>query len=130
MGPPTRIRGRHNWKSGAENMTADLYHGPVTHHIVLSQGVSLDGDVAIAEAVANGAGVCLFSPGNAFAVDASTDQANLEKLFTQSILENGHSLITLGGYKFEKPAFIGYEGHLWEDFASRLTPSSWTTRTE
>jgi hypothetical protein len=31
-------------------------------------------------------------------------------------------LVVVGGLKFENPAFIGYEGHLWEDFKSRLTP--------
>jgi phenylpropionate dioxygenase-like ring-hydroxylating dioxygenase large terminal subunit len=109
MGAPTRIRGHHNWKAAAENMTPDNYHAPVTHKLVMDLGVALNVDLALKEAHQEGAGNFL------------PEQANPEKQHAQIVLDNGHSLVTWGGLKFERPAFLGYEGHLWQDFASRLT---------
>jgi phenylpropionate dioxygenase-like ring-hydroxylating dioxygenase large terminal subunit len=110
MGSPTRIMGKHNWKAGAENFTPDTYHAFVTHKVVVDLGIIVSADVAIAESVANGAGN--FRP----------EAMNEERNSTQVILDNGHSLMCYGGLTFDRPAFVGYEGHLWDDFAKRLSP--------
>jgi phenylpropionate dioxygenase-like ring-hydroxylating dioxygenase large terminal subunit len=109
VGSPTRLRGNHNWKSGAENWLADGYHGDVTHKVLLELGVALPDDAVIQQAVERGSG------------NPTPDTEMGERAIIEFTADGGHAgLFFRLPLKFEKPTFLGYEGHLWEEFAEGL----------
>ncbi|WP_161600573.1 aromatic ring-hydroxylating oxygenase subunit alpha [Mycolicibacterium hodleri] len=109
VGVPTRLRGHHNWKTGAENWTADGYHGDVTHKVLFGLGVALPDESVVTYAVEQGAGM------------PTPDEEMGDLSAFEFTAGHGHSgLMFRLPIKFERPAFIGYEPHLWDDFASQL----------
>jgi PAH dioxygenase large subunit len=114
VGPPTRLLGEHNWKSGAENWLADGYHAEFTHKLLMDAGVTAvtaEGCPIVDVAVAHGSGVPHHDPTMA------------DLAVAQYTVGGGHSgLVIRLPLAFDEPVFVGYEGHLWKEFAASLTP--------
>ncbi|MGH3970026.1 MAG: aromatic ring-hydroxylating oxygenase subunit alpha, partial [Mycobacterium sp.] len=99
MGPPTRILGNFNWKSGAENWSGgEGYHVQTTHKIVMDLGVAVNPEPLFAQAAERGAGQPVPDP-------------SMEKTqVCQFATSKGHTGLALRApVKFDRPVFLGYE---------------------
>ena len=109
LGAPTRLLGHHNWKSGAENWTADGYHGDITHKTLIDMGVVLTPEVLVPHLMSQGTGMPV------------PDESMGELASFNFTTDHGHSgLVIRLPMKFERTPIIGYEEHLWDEFSSRL----------
>ncbi|MFC9835551.1 Rieske 2Fe-2S domain-containing protein [Rhodococcus sp. NPDC127530] len=109
LGPPTRLLGHHNWKSGAENWLADGYHGEMTHKVIIDMGVVLQPGVLMPYLASQGAGM----------PTPDESMGDLNDFYVTT--DQGHSSMAYRlPLKFERSPVIGYETHLWDDFASRM----------
>ena len=111
VGPPTRIQSHFNWKSGAENWAGDLYHGPATHKLVF------DFDMVTFD-------LAPWAPLLAAGGSTAEPDAELAKHGECQIVSDkgGHSgLMVRQPFRFNPPAHLGYEAHLWPEFNARLS---------
>ena len=111
VGPPTRILSHHNWKSGAENWAGDGYHGLVSHKLVFDFGM-VTFDLAAWEAQ-------IAAGGSTAAADAEIAKRAECQIVSD---KGGHAgFMVRQPFRFNPPAFLGYEPHLWPEFTARLS---------